>query len=106
MIEGDIKTVQHAQKLNEPVIFGNAGQKNILDSVNIKEASSVIVAIGNHHKLNLVCEILNDITHNSQTVVQVDNYIEKEALSDLNLSHIVVGREETAIAMVDEALKC
>lgn len=106
VIEGDIKTVQDAQKLNEPVIFGNAGQKRILESVNIKEASSVIVAISNHRKLNLICETINDLTHNSKTIVKVDNYKEKESLSDLNLSHIIVETEETAMAMVEEALRC
>lgn len=104
-IDFDVPTVMEAQAKREPVIFGNAAQKSILKSVNIREASAVIVSISNHRKLNLLCETLNDVTNNSKTIVKVDNYDEKEALSGLNLSHIVVENEETAMAMVEEAMK-
>ncbi len=105
-IEGDIQTVKDAQKLNQPVIFGNAAQKNILESVNIKEASSVIISIGNSKKLALICEVVNDLTKNTRTIVKVNKYEEKEELSKLNLSHIIVETEKTALAMFDEAMKC
>jgi len=102
VIEGDIKTVKDAQKLNEPVIFGNAGQKNILESVNIREASSVIISVGNNQKLYLICETVNELTHNAKTIVKVDNYEEEKELADLNLSHVIVETEKTAMAMVEE----
>lgn len=104
-IEYDIKTVKDAQKENMPVIFGNASQKNILESVNIKEASSVIISIGNSKKLNNICEVVNDLTKNAKTIVKVNKYEEKEALSQLNLTHIVVETQKTAVAMFDEAMK-
>ena len=105
-IEKDIKTVKDAQKLNEPVIFGNAAQKSILESVHIKESSSVIVAVGNSKKLHHICEIINSLTLNTKTIVKVNKYEEKELLSKLNLSHIVVETEKTALAMYSEAMKC
>lgn len=105
-IEGDIKTVQAAQKQNLPVIFGNASQKSILESVNIKEASSVIISIGNSRKLNHICEVVNDLTKNSRTIVKVNKFEERDELLQLNLSHIVVETENTAKAMFDEARKC
>ncbi len=105
-IEGDIKTVQDAQKQNLPVIFGNAAQKSILESVNIKEASSVIISIGNSRKLNHICEVVNDLTKNSRTIVKVNKFEERDELLKLNLSHIVVETENTAKAMFDEARKC
>ncbi len=105
-IEGDIQTVKDAQKLSQPVIFGNAAQKNILESVNIKEASSVIISIGNSQKLNHICEAVNDLTQNTKTIVKVNKYEEKESLAKLNLTHIIVETEKTAAAMFDEAMKC
>ncbi len=105
VIDGNIKTVKDAQQLNEPVIFGNAGQKNILESVNIKEASSIIISVENSQKLHLICETVNNLTHNTKTIVKVDNYEEERALVDLNLSHIIVETEKTAIAMVEEIKK-
>ncbi len=105
-IEGDIQTVKNAQKLNQPVIFGNAAQKNILESINIKEAASVIISIGNSKKLNHICEVVNELTDNTKTIVKVNKFEEKEALGKLNLSHIIVETEKTAVAMFDEAMKC
>lgn len=102
-IEHDIQTVKRAQKENLPVIFGNAAQKNILESVNIKKASSVIIAIGNSQKLYHICEVVNELTDNTRTIVKVNKFEEKESLSKLNLSHIVVETEKTASAMFEEA---
>ena len=105
-IEGDIEIVKIGQKSNLPVIFGNASQKNILESVNIKDASSVIISIGNSKKLNHICEVVNELTHNTKTIVKVNRFEEKESLSKLNLSHVIVETENTALAMYEEALKC
>jgi CPA2 family monovalent cation:H+ antiporter-2 len=105
-IESDIQTVKEAQAIHESVIFGNAFQKNILESVNIKNAASVIVAIDNTHKLQHICEVINDLTHNTKTIVRVNRFEEKEALKGLNLSHIIVETEKTALAMYDEAIHC
>jgi CPA2 family monovalent cation:H+ antiporter-2 len=104
-IEGDISTVKEAQKINQPVIFGNAAQKNILESVNIKKASAVIISIGNSQKLHHICQVVNEVTHNSRTIVKVNKHEEKKALSALNLSHIIVETEQTADAMFDEAVR-
>ena len=104
-IEGDIKTVKEAQKENLPVIFGNASQKSILEAVKIKDASSVIICIGNSQKLSHICEVVNDLTENSKTIVKVNRFEERDELAKLNLSHIVVETENTAKAMFDEAMK-
>ncbi|MDQ7046957.1 MAG: NAD-binding protein [Sulfurovum sp.] len=104
-IENDIQAVKNAQKKGLPVIFGNAAQKNILESVNIKDASAVIIALGNSQKLNHVCEAVNDLTHNVTTIVKVNYLEDKESLSELNLTHIIVETEKTAVAMFTEAKK-
>ncbi len=101
-IEDDIKAVKDAQKQGLPVIFGNATQKNILESVNIRDASAVIISLGNSQKLNHVCEAVNDLTSNVKTIVKVNNQEDKESLSGLNLTHIIVETEKTAAAMFKE----
>ena len=105
VIESDIKTVQDAARINVPIIYGNAAQNGILESLNIKEASSVIVSVGNSEKLYLICETVKSLTDNSKTIVKVNKYEEQIALARLNLTHIVVETEGTAQAMVDEAMK-
>ncbi|MCW9027282.1 MAG: NAD-binding protein, partial [Thiovulaceae bacterium] len=104
-IENDIQTVKEARKLNKPVIFGNAAQKSVLESVNIKKASAVIICIGNSQKLHQICQAVNELRENGKTIVKVNKYEEQEALAGLNLSHIIVETEKTASAMFEEAVK-
>jgi CPA2 family monovalent cation:H+ antiporter-2 len=105
-IEHDIKTVKDAQKEELPVIYGNAAKKDILESVHIDKASSIIVSLGNSKKLYHVCEVLNKLSKNKKTIVKVNKYEEKENLENLELSHIIVETEKTAIAMYEEAIRC
>lgn len=105
-IEKNIKTVEKAQKQGKPVIFGNGAQKKILESLNIKEASSVVISIGNSKKLYLVCETVRALTYAVKTVVKVNSFEEKQMLLDLGLSHVVVEMQETAMGMYHELKKC
>ena len=103
-IENDIKTVKDAQKKGLPVIYGNAAKKDILKSVNIKGASSIIVSIGNSQKLNHICEVVHELAQDKKTIVKVNKYEEKESLSRFNFSHIIVETEKTALAMYEETI--
>ena len=85
------------------MIFGNASQEHILESVNIKDAAAVIISIGNSQKLNHICEVVHKLTKNKKTIVKVNKFEEKESLAGLNLSHVIVETENTALAMFEEA---
>jgi len=104
-IESDILSVKTARKIGKPVIFGNAAQKSVLESVNIKEASAVIISIGNSQKLHQICESVKELRENKKTIVKVNKFEEQEELARLNLSHIIVETEKTAHAMFEEAIK-
>ena len=105
VIEQNIKAVEEAQKLGKPLVFGNAAQKNILESLNIKEASAVVISIGNSEKLRLVCEAVKDLAYDVKIVVKVNSFDEKQMLMDLGLTHIVVENEETALGMLNKIKK-
>ncbi|MEA3521789.1 MAG: cation:proton antiporter [Campylobacterota bacterium] len=105
-LESDIKIVKDAQKLNLPIVFGNASQKSILESLHVRDARAVIISIGNSRKLNHICEVINELSINTITIVKVDRFEEQTALEKFKLSHIIVETEKTATAMFDEAMKC
>jgi CPA2 family monovalent cation:H+ antiporter-2 len=91
---------------NEPIVFGNAASKHILEAVNIKNACAVIIAIDNPEKLHLICEVIDDLTHNTKTIVKVTRFTEKEELENLHLEHIIVEDDIIARALVDETKEC
>lgn len=103
-IEHDIKTVKDAQKEGLPVIYGNAAKKDLLKSVNIDNASSIIISVGNTQKLHHICEVVHEMAQDKKTILKVDKFEEKESLASLGLSHIIVETDKTAKAMYDEAL--
>ncbi|RXJ89753.1 sodium:proton exchanger [Arcobacter sp. CECT 8983] len=106
IIEHNLKYFEMGYRDNEPIIFGNAAHKHILESVNIKDACAVIVAIDNPEKLHLICEVINDLTHNTKTIVKVTRFTEKQELESLHLEHIIVEDDVVARALVEETKEC
>ena len=106
-IEHNINNVKEAQKEGKNVIFGNAASKSILESVNVEDASVIIVALDNVEKLHLICEVLMQVATKAKVVIKVDRFIEKEMLSEEYPDYdILVGTEQMARGMVDSVLKC
>ncbi len=106
IIEHNIKFYQLGLDRKEPIVFGNAAQRHILNSVNIKKASAVIVAVNNPDALHLICESVDSLTHNSKTIVTVTTEEEKDLLDGLHLEHIVVETKQLAKSVVDEVMYC
>jgi len=106
-IENNIYNVEQAQKKGKNVIFGNAANKSILESVNIKDAAVVIVALDNSEKLHLICDVLTQVATHAKVVIKVDKFIEKDLLKEeFPNFEILVGTEQMARGMVDSVLQC
>ena len=106
IIEHNMKFFQRGVDENEPIVFGNAAQKHILTSVNIQDAAAVIVAVNNPEVLHLICEAIDELTHNTKTIVTVNTNKEKEMLDGLHLEHIIVQTDQVSRAVVDEVMYC
>lgn len=106
ILEHNVKFYQVGKDEDEPIVFGNAAQRHILNSLNITKASAVIVAVNNPESLHLICQAVGELTLNSKTIVTVSNEIEKDSLMDLNIEHIIVETNQIARAVVDEVLYC
>jgi len=105
-IESNIHNVIEAQKDGKNVMFGNAGKKNILESVGISKSIAVIVSLDNSEKLHLVCEILKTMHADKKVIIKVDRFKEEEELKkEFPLYRIVVGTEQVARGMIDSMLE-
>lgn len=105
IIERDPKTFEYWKKREIPIIYWNAAQKHILESVNVWEAEAVIVSVGQNERLYLVCEAITKLAPKAKIIVKVNKYEEQEMLSNLNISDIIVECEETAISMIEKLKK-
>ncbi len=106
ILEHNLKYYQLGVKRAEPIVFGNAAQKHILNSVNITEASAVVVAITNPDALYIICEAVDELTHNSKTIVTLKNKYQEKILEGLHLEHIIIEGEQIAKAVLDEIMMC
>lgn len=100
VVENNIETYQLALKNYEPVIYGNAANREILKKAFIDKADKIIIAIENSKKLELVCSMVQMIVDNDIVIVKVHSTQEKEYLLKLGLTHIIVENEETTKAML------
>ena len=106
-VENNIHNVKEAQREGKSVIFGNAANKTILESVNIKDSAVVIVALDNSEKLHLLCDILTQVVTNAKVIIKVDQFKERnDLLEEFPEYEILVATEQTARGMVESVLKC
>jgi len=105
VIEHDISLVKLGQSRGEPVYFGNAAEKSILQKAFVEDAKAVIVAINNEKKLILLCEILKSFDKTIKIVAKASDYDEKKLLKSLRVNHIVNEGREAAKALLKVALE-
>jgi len=106
ILEHDIQAVNLGESRGEPIYFANAANPDILQHFNVKEASAVIVAIGNDRHLRLICEAFNRVSDQVNLVIKASNCVELKMLEDLEVDHIVLQSEEMAKLLVDESMRC
>ena len=106
IVEHNVQFFQLGKDRGEPIVFGNAAQRHILNSVNIMSSSAVIVAVNNPDALHLICEVIDDLTNNVKTIVTVTSDADKKALESLHLKHVVVETKHMSKAVVDEVMYC
>jgi CPA2 family monovalent cation:H+ antiporter-2 len=100
-IESNIDNFHKAYQDKEPVIFGNAAQKEILSHANIKDAKGVIIAIDNPHKLYHLCNTIKRYVSNEKIVVKVHSSSEKDSIKDLGINNILVENYLTSNAFFE-----
>ena len=105
IIESYPKMVEIAKRDWKNVILWDASNKHILHSLKIKKAKSVIISVWNNEKLYHICHTVSEEVKKWKIIVKANKYEEKEMLEKLNLGHIIVETEATALGMFNEIPK-
>lgn len=99
IIENNINTYHIGQQENEPIIFGNALKKPILQGASIDKASRIIIAIDNARKLRQACETIAHYVDREKIIIKVHSEREKRLIDDLGIENVVIENSETANAV-------
>jgi CPA2 family monovalent cation:H+ antiporter-2 len=106
VIDYNYARVRKAQKVGEEIYYGDMSKPAVLHSLNIEEASSVVVTLDDPEKRKLICEALTPYGASVNIIVKVTSSGEKQALRGLPIGVIVDGKEEVARILVEKTMRC
>jgi CPA2 family monovalent cation:H+ antiporter-2 len=104
-IDKQVELVKEGLKNGDNVIFGNAANKRVLESLNVKDAAAVIITTQNEDHTHLIAENLMAINPNLNIIVLTDLEEEKEFYKEHNV-YVIDKSKELAEKLIALALKC
>ncbi len=106
VVDYNYSRVRKAHKVGEEIYYGDMSKPAILHSLNIEEASAVIVTLDDPEKKQLICEALSPYGKSVNIIVKVVSSEEKRMLRGMPISVMVNGKEEVARILVEKTLHC
>lgn len=100
IIEWNLKSFIEAKKNWKRVILWDASDDNILATVSINNASYVIISMWFWHDPTQVVQKVSELIDKEKIIVKVSKYDEKEKLKKIELPHIIVETEKTALTIL------
>ena len=105
-IEHNAQHLKLAKEQDDRVYFGNAASKVMLNSLHIKNATAVIIAIDNDEKIRLICESIRAIDKNIRIILKITHQEQIDEFSDLNIDIIINENKVVAKTLVQKAISC
>ena len=105
-IEHDRQHVKTGHERGDVVFFGNAASKHMLNSLYIKNATAVIIAIDNDEKVRLISQSIKDIDPTISVIVKITHQAQIDDLDDLNINDFINENEIVAKELVKKATRC
>ncbi len=106
IVDLNIKHVREGMAKDEEIYWADISKASILDSLNVEDASAVIVTLDNIEKKRAICEAVLRHAPNVNLVVKVASLEGKKVLEDLPITVIVDAKREIAKILVEEATTC
>ena len=104
-VERQIELVKEGLKNGDNVIFANAANKKILESLNAKDAAAVIITTLNEEHTRLIANNLLEINPNLNIILLTDDETLKNIFKHRNI-YILDKSKELAETLIKLALKC
>ena len=105
-VEHDRQQVKKGEQNGDIVFFGNAASKTMLNSLFLKEAVAVIIAIDNDNKVRLITQAIKAINPTINIIVKVTHQSQIEEFKDLDINGFVNEHEIVAYELIKKAMQC
>ncbi|WP_255535966.1 MULTISPECIES: cation:proton antiporter [unclassified Nitratiruptor] len=106
VIEHDLRLYEEAVANNEPAFFGNAAQRVVLESLDLKYSCAVVITFHNLEKIRLVTQSVLDLAPHAHVVARVRDEKEAKVLEDLNIKSLVVTTQTLSKEMIQQLFYC
>ncbi len=106
VIEHDLKLYEEALANDEPVFFGNAAQRAVLENLDIKKACAMVITFHNLEKIRLVAQSVLDLAPHAHIVARVRDEEEAKVLEDLQIANLVITTQTLAKEMTQQLFFC
>ena len=105
IIETNPETVVKEKQANEPIHFGDAGQKAVLEETNIKEARILVIAISDPIATRGIIEIAKEINPSIYIIVRTRYLREVESLTEIGAHDVIPEEFETSVEIFTRVLR-
>jgi len=105
-VEHERQYVKEGHKKGDIVFFGNAASPTMLNSLFIKDAIGVIIAIDNDEKIRLITQTIKNIDPKIKVTVKISHESQFKDFEDLNIHAFVHEYELVARRLIEKATKC
>ncbi len=98
-------TVMIERKKGEPIFYGDATQKPVLDHTNITRARVMVIAIGDASATRRITEVARSINPDLYIIARTRFVGEVQPLHELGANEVIPEEYETAVAIFHRLLK-
>lgn len=105
IIDSKINAFEEWKRNNKPIIFWDAFSEAFLNSVMIWKAKNIFISVWKNEKLYLIVDIIKKMNVDWNIIIKVHSEVEKQLIEKLNVKHIIVEAEKTAMAMLKLSTK-
>jgi CPA2 family monovalent cation:H+ antiporter-2 len=105
-VEHERQHVKQGKENGDIVFFGNAASQTMLNSLYIKDAIAVIIAIDNDEKIRLISQTIKNIDPSISITVKISHESQFEEFEDLHIDSFVHEHELVARRLIEKATKC
>ena len=105
VIEMEAETVKQEKKKGLPIIFGDAIQEHILETVNLSKARAVVIAISDNQATKTIIKNIRDISDTIYILVRTRYYKETAELLALGADEVIPEEFETSLQLFSHVLQ-
>ena len=105
IVELNAETVKKERQRGEPIIFGDAVNQLVLDSVQINKARVVVIAISDQQATKLITSNIRNISQSVYVVVRTRYVKEIDSLIALGADEVIPEEFETSLEIFNRVLR-